>query len=283
MTYIERWSLDEVLARYELEPELNDFFVEGKFDVEIFERAVSNNVRFNMVRFYDIDCIDVPMKILSKYKLSSGNKQRVIALAHELSENLSAISARCVVDSDLDHWTQKQFSCRYLINLSVCSIECFFLDEAMAELILKTTAKANVSNFPKFYNSLQVALIEIFSLRLADHSHNFCMRFIALDRYLSVVNDELIFKSDSYIKGLLNANSKLSELVSFNESFESWKVQTLVCPKKSVRGHDYTTLLAWSINKLRGVKSLAQREAVERLYIILAKEISDDLCSELFV
>ena len=102
MIDIDRRTIAELFARYELEPELADVFVEGTFDREILVQSL-NEVQSGYT-FYEIDVIDIPQDILKKHRLSCGNKQRVIALARELSTLPDNVQYQCLVDKDLDHW-----------------------------------------------------------------------------------------------------------------------------------------------------------------------------------
>jgi hypothetical protein len=104
MTDDTRRQIVDLLARHELEPELDDVYVEGNFDKEILERIFSKRGIENRV-VYEIDTIEVPPSLVASHKLSDGNKQRVIALARELSVIEGDCSYRCLVDRDLDHWS----------------------------------------------------------------------------------------------------------------------------------------------------------------------------------
>lgn len=93
---ISKWTIDELLARYELEPHLSDVFVEGTFDKEVLTQAFSStSERFT---FYEINVVNVPKDTVERYGLSSGNKQRLMALAQELvpvSQDAQFIPAEC--------------------------------------------------------------------------------------------------------------------------------------------------------------------------------------------
>ncbi|MGE0103165.1 MAG: hypothetical protein AB7H86_02210 [Blastocatellales bacterium] len=281
MTELDRWKIDELLTRYELEPELRDFFVEGKFDVDVFSRVAEHCMECSEFRFYDIDCVDVPLEVLERYDLSSGNKQRVMALAKELDNIPGLPKVVCLVDRDLDHWTQSEFESRVLKTLSYCSLECFFYKEEIAKKILIVTGKAKITDFSAFLQSLEQVLRMLFAMRLADQSLGCKLRWLDVGKYIQVDGNKIKLDSAKYVTAVLNSSAKHRMRTEFESTYKDWLSKISVDIRLCMRGHDYTELLAWSISRFRGVKSYTQREAVERLYVLLTTDIAKDLCGEL--
>ncbi len=198
-----RWRLEEVKVRYELEPQLRDFYFEGSLDIDLFSHAVSRNEVFRGACFYQIDSVDVPIEVLKKHELTSGNKQRLVALARELESIGAPIRARCIVDSDLDRWMGSCGVCSNLHHLSVCSVECFFFRLDIAERILKTAAKSRISEFSRFFASIGKVLNAVYSFRLADRELELKLRWLDLGKYLSKVGSEVLFDARRYLEALL--------------------------------------------------------------------------------
>mgnify|MGYP001373265796 CR=1 FL=1 len=88
-----RRTINELLTRYDLEPELFDIYVEGYFDRDIIDACLYGKTDIN-IAIYVIDSIDVGIDVLDKYGLTSGNKQRLIALSKELTCSKNAGSRR---------------------------------------------------------------------------------------------------------------------------------------------------------------------------------------------
>ena len=156
MTDSIQWTVPELIARYELEPQLADVFVEGTFDTEVLTN--SPNLIQAGYTFYAIDVVDVPREILEKYSLSSGNKQRVIALARELAFLPESTKFLCLVDKDLDHWFGMLESTRRLRWTMFCSIELHFLTVEAIRAVLVSTGRIKVGSFEAFVESFMGVL-----------------------------------------------------------------------------------------------------------------------------
>jgi|SRR5882672_1324324 len=102
----ERWTLEELLSRYELEPSIRDIYVEGPFDQFFLQWFLQQSGLANIVA-YPIDSVHLPGAVLDRLGLEHGNRGRVIALAHELeatSPRDLRTQVACVVDADFDHF-----------------------------------------------------------------------------------------------------------------------------------------------------------------------------------
>lgn len=272
MTQDNKWSIQELVARYELEPELMDFFVEGSFDREVLTHLSSNLGSGHA--FYEIESVDVPAPLLERHGLTLGNKQRVIALSKELSRLPENSKVICLVDRDLDHWFGALTSTRRLKWTTFCSIECHFLTSETIKDIAVTTGRAKIKRFDQFTNSLLSTLRLLYALRLSDRELGLNLRWVALRKYLKRVEDTVTFDGTKYTTSLLLSNSKSPWKDKFESATSRW-VNKLTCDiRLSSRGHDYTALLAWAISEFGGEKEMANEVAVERLFVLLARSVA---------
>lgn len=267
-----RWSINELLVRYELEPELKDIFVEGSFDREILTHHVSG--KNSHQTFYEIDVVDVPLTILESYGLTSGNKQRAIALSMELTKVPSSAHVFCLVDRDLDHWFTEVSNSARLRWSSFCSIEGHFLNSEIVRDVTITTSRAKISNFEVFFESLLETLRQIFSLRLADRDLGLNMSWVSIKKYLSTESSKITFDLEKYVLAVLNKNSKMGKINEFSTSAKSWKHKLSCDVRLAFHGHDYTELLAWGISKFNGQKEFSTQEAVQRLFVLISRSTS---------
>ena len=266
-----RWTIPELVARYELEPELIDVFVEGSLDREILTHAIPR-ASLGPV-FYEVDSVHVPAEVLQKYGMSSGNKQRVIALAKELSVLPEGAKVTCLVDRDLDHWFSDLVGDKRLKWSIYCSIECHFLTPESVRDVAQTTARVKIKRLDNFLSSLLTVLRVLFSLRLVDREMNLALRWTALRKYLSRDGDAIVFDSVKYVAALLNANAKRTITQDFLGRQQAW-LNKLNCDiRLSARGHDYTELLAWAISEFGGQKEFASEVAIERLFVLLSRSV----------
>ena len=273
-----RWSINELLARYELEPELVDIFVEGTFDKEVLSHSTSTHR--DGPTFYEINTVDVPSVLLERHALTLGNKQRLIALSKELCRLPEDSKVVCLVDRDLDHWFGEIAGTRRLKWTMFCSLESHFLTSETIKDIAITTCRVKVTRLDQFTDSLLSTLRLLYALRLADRELELNLKWVALRKYLKRVEDAVMFDTKKYTIALLTSNSMGSWKDRFESATSEW-VKKLTCDiRLASRGHDYTALLAWAISAFGGEKEMANEVAVERLFVLLAKAVptlSDEL------
>ena len=268
-TELPRMTINELSIRYELEPEIRDIFVEGIFDKEVLSANLNNDLNSGFM-VYEIDSVELPSELLIKYDLTDGNKQRVIALAKELSILSNKYSYRCLVDKDLDHWFIAIESNAHLIWTEFTSIElCFFSDDILRD-ILVTTCKAKISSWDSFINSLIATLRNLYILRLADREFGLSLEWLPIYKFLSRNNTYIDFNFEEYIDRLLKKNRKYDLKDDFNSSIEKWQGLVIGDHHYYIRGHDFVEILAWTVGKFNGIKALASSLAIERLFILLA-------------
>lgn len=267
-----RRTIDELVTRYELEPDLKDIYVEGDFDKEILCHYFKcNNTTDRTV--YVIDSVNIPYEILMKNGLTEGNKQRVIALARELSSIPENGSLKFLVDKDLDHWLGEIEKTGRLIWTDFCSMELYFFNEDILKDIILTTAKAKIKDWDIYLNSMINALKQIYTLRLVDKDLGLSFEWIPLDKYLTIENSKITFDLSRYVKNLLNKNHKHAISKQFSDSFTIWESKLLGDFRNYIHGHDSVTLIAWSIKTSKGISAFSTPEALERLHILLANRV----------
>ncbi len=266
-----RRSLTELLARYELEPQLYDFFVEGSFDRDVLSQ-VPLSKKHNYA-FYEIDTVDISENILNKYGLTNGNKQRVIALSIELASLPTESKVFCLVDRDLDHWFGELLLCERLKWSVFCSIEIHFLTKKCISDILLVAGSAKINNFENFIESFYITLKQLYALRLADRELSLKLNWPPFRKHLRTELDNIIFNIDSYTISLLTSNSQGKKRITFEQSRDKWFTKLNCDTRLCARGHDYAELLAWVMNNYNGKKELASLVAIERLFVLLADSV----------
>lgn len=269
MTDIARWSIDELQARYELEPELDDIFVEGVFDRELLVQA--SELAKPRRAIYEIDCVDISADVLARYGLTSGNKQRVMALAYELGSTPQNARVKCLADRDLDHWFGSLPHHPRLQWTLYCSIEAHFLVKEHIEDILVTAGRAKIASLSTLVPSLHTVLRHIYAFRLADKELSFGLKWPSLRKYLSGNSNSISLQVEGYITALLLSNKKAKQRTQFEKSYYAWVKKLNTDIRLSARGHDFTELLAWAMSEFKGQKEFTSVAAIERLFVLLAR------------
>lgn len=276
MSDVPRRNIDELLARYELEPSLKDIYVEGLFDKEILLNCLKESKEQDF-SVYEIDTVNIPQEIISKYALTSGNKQRVIALAKELALIEEDASYRCIADRDLDHWISDLEAVPRLTWTEHTSIELYFFTPEILNEILIVSARAKINDMALYTTSLIDTLKALYSLRLADKNLNLNLEWVDINKSLSIMEGKITFDEQGYIRRLLSKNSMMANYELFTTEASEWKEKLTGDPRGYIRGHDLTDTLAWSIEKFKGIKDLATRTVVERQILLLAAKIKEIL------
>lgn len=267
----DRRSIEEIKMRYKLEPELDDLYVEGAFDKELLTYFLSSKGSTKTI--YEIDTIDLPMEKLVRHGLSDGQKQRVICLALELKDLEGVLQYRCLVDKDLDHWLNNIMHIPRLKWTEFCTLELHLLTKPILETILKISCKAKIDDFDLYIKTLFNTLKKLYAMRLADRELEWKMTWIDYEKYLSFDGNQINFDDKKYMLALLLSNHKSKQLKNFEQLFSNWESKLKGDIRNSVRGHDLTDLLSISVKKFKGLKSISTPEAIERLYILLAKDV----------
>lgn len=280
MSGIERRTINELVARYELEPELRDLYVEGVFDKDVISACLASSNEIG-IAVYEIDGVDVPAELVFSHGLTDGNKQRVIVLARELQSTLSCdCSVVCLVDRDLDHWLKELEDIKYLKWTRFCSIESCFDSETTIKSILVDFHGSKIKNFQEYFGSLVDTLTVLYALRLADAHCSWGMTWIPFEKCLSRENDSIRFDLNDYVQRLLIKNSKSKKSDEFLASYKHWRELLIGDFRLFSRGHDLVDLLAWSVKPFGGIKSLVSKLSVERAMVLLAGK-SQEVIAEL--
>ncbi|WP_159918437.1 DUF4435 domain-containing protein [Pseudomonas sp. Irchel 3A18] len=273
---IPRRKIEELLVRHQFEPTLKDIYVEGIFDKEVLTNCLAANNNTGYV-VYEIDGIDINSNTLQKHGLSGGNKQRVIALAKELSAIKGDNAYRCIVDKDLDFWLNTVENIPRLNWTEHTSLELYFYTKKILNEILVISGRAKINDLDEFMKSLNSILKKLFSFRLADKKLQWNMEWIEPHKDISISGNTLNFNHTSYANRLLSKNKKLSQQKKFETESINWEKTLTGDPRSYIRGHDLVDLLAWSIKEFKGIKEIANSTTIERMLVLISTAVVEFL------
>lgn len=282
MSFIERRTVEELRARYELEPEIYDIYVEGTFDRDLFKHCLLPHAGATLV-IYSIDAVDLPAALLYGAGLTEGAKQRVIYLARCLASSSDCVAkVRCFVDRDLDHWFGELEANKFLFWTRYCSIEAYFLTQPTLSSLLGNVLGCKIGDFGAYFAALQEVVRELYLMRLSDRELGWSMEWVALSRCLSKSGERIEIDSEDYIRKLLQKNSKMGELEAFKDTLSKWRPIAIGDHRLTVRGHDLVDIIAWTVQKFGGYRQMADPIAIERSLIAMSPSVND-LCSDILV
>lgn len=275
MSGIPRVKIEELRARYELEPSLKDFYVEGAFDRDVLEQC-ARKLKIGSVSLYEIDAVDVPPALVAACNLTDGNKQRVITLARALADIDSACGYRCIVDRDIDHWIGELENTRGLVFTEFCDIESYYLIQKFINHLLVNIGKCKIQDWDLFYISFLSTLKNLYSLKLAGVNLEWNLSWMTFERSLLMTDGIIEFDVDDYSKKVLAQNKRSAESDEYGEAFGVSTRMLEGDPRSFVRGHDLVALIVWVMQKFGGVKGLSSPEAIER-FMVHAVEDAENL------
>ncbi|MHC2478742.1 hypothetical protein [Rhizobium leguminosarum] len=262
-----RWTVADLVTRYELEPTLKDMFVEGQFDKDILSCAY-DNVSVERRAMYTADVVDIEDDVFVKHGLTRGNKQKLIVLCRELADVNQSENVRFIVDRDTDHWFGELEAGKGLLWTEYCDIETYFFEEDFVRELVVNAGKAKIEDWEKFYDSFRDTLKSLFSIRASGRESGYPLDYLDVDKFLSIKGGEIRFDSVIYIERTLHKSKFFKENKAIQLSAAQWHQKFNGDPRLFCRGHDFVVLIAWSILKFKGTKALSD-QVIERILVLL--------------
>lgn len=271
---IPRRKISELQTRYDLEPDLDDVYLEGSYDKEIFDSIFRSDAHL-FRPCYSIDDIEVNVSVLDKYNLTSGNRQRVIALANELKLPKTT-AVRFLVDRDFEQWLPSLPVRNGLVTTKYADAEVVFLTKTFVQEIVVNAAKAKIKIWDEYFDAMKDCLRQLYCIRLELAARQVDFPLIDFRRCLKIANGLPVLDIKSLVtRSLSNSQSGIQRDELF-ERIEARITNLSGEPHQMVaRGHDFVGLTAWCIRASRGLKSLQSEEAIERILVLFAKDNAD--------
>ncbi|MCI0463285.1 MAG: DUF4435 domain-containing protein [Gemmataceae bacterium] len=219
----ERHTIDELRAKYDLEPSLRDVYVEGGLDAAVVEWVLRENGCRNAA-VYEIETVDVPVEVLARHGLDDGEKGRVIGLCLELQGHLQSDNqVTGIVDRDYDHLVGKTYACPLLLFTDYTCMEMYFFDETVITKFLHFVLRRPDQSTSALLMRLQAVLQEIFVIRSANQALGLGLKWLEVKGQCKVTTSQMQFNRTEFISKYLNKNAKLSEVPRFTETVDSFR------------------------------------------------------------
>ncbi len=243
-------TLEDLFARYELEPQLRDIYVEGSSDKALIEWFLKE-MGIDAAVVYEICTVQVDKEKVAEYGEENNNRGRVITLAHEMESVVGkeALQITCIADSDFDLILDKKYSCKLIIFTDYSCLEMYLFNENCMDKYFKLCIQGFSININETMDCLSKVLQEVFLIRLANKLLGLNMTRITFDRCCKVSNSGIVFDVDDYITRYLNSNKWPVGKREFVDFIEAWKPRLKNEYRCQMNGHDFIELLAWFISK----------------------------------
>ena len=253
-----RRKLDELVARYELEPSLHDVYVEGLTDKSIIQWFLDeSNLDTKNCTVYEIDTVDIPTDQLFALGLNDSNRSRVIFLAFQLQrlfETTSLPHVVCIADRDFDDLIgSSSIESELLLFTDYTSIEMYLFDYNIIEKFLRLALRKDDLEAVNIINNISPILVEMFLLRAANQSLSYGMEWLAPGTLKDCFNKKrrkgapLEFDSNDFVEKYLNKNNRTSEKSAFLEKVNELRNKNISEIRNKIRGHDFIQIFCWYI------------------------------------
>lgn len=262
---IPRRTLEEVIARYQLEPELTDVFVEGWFDARVLTWFV-NEVGASSVAVYEIDSVECGAGALAQIGLTDNSRNRVIRLALGLATEFGQgfSSAVCIADSDHEVLATTKIQCGPLWYTDLSSLEMYFFSTCLLEKAL-ITAVGVQCDVSAVLAEMTAVLQRLFVLRCANIKLGWGMAWYAPWKCLNYEDGKLVFDEVSFTERYLNKNSRGAQRNEFEQVMKS--VEQGFADGIVIRGHDAFDLLGWWLKQVGAKQQFCEHDVLLSLAV----------------
>lgn len=263
-----RW-IEELALRYKLHPKLRDVYVEGFFDKEIIQSWLSHQ-GIHSPGIYSIDSVDLPIELLSKYSVTEGCKQRVIALANELASAGHTTSALCIIDSDFDKFLGISHSSKNLLATDFSCLESYFWVDDILQSAFRSAIGAQKRKAGQVAELEQI-LRGLFALRMVDQKLGLSLSWIDIKSYVKVAEGNVTIDLALYAERVLVSSGKANVRVAFLAEVANLLATFPADTRHCLRGHDLVKLLSLVVRKLGGAKGFHDESAFETIMLTMCK------------
>ena len=247
---IERRTIDELAARYFLEPGLSDLYVEGVRDRRIYLQYLQD-IGHGDVAVFPIDTVEVSRDIVESHGLGEGNRNRVLAFAMELDLRFRPELPRvkCIIDGDFDFILNSFTDSNHLLYTDYTSVDLYtcekslFIDGPLMDLRLEEV------DVDKLFCWLIPILKELFVIRAANQSLGLGMSILWLTRCCSIAEAGVDFDRNDFLGRCLQSNGKTNEQERFESKCTELSAIKLDDDRKLIHSDDYFELVGWYLHR----------------------------------
>lgn len=250
-------TFDEVLARYEYEPELKDLFVEGASDKFLIEDFLSANDVYD-ISVFEIESVDFEdvykgMDLVEAKKLRDNNKKRVSYLSKELDRLYGdkGLKVLCIIDVDEDYTFGKDLRNSVTAYTDYNSMDMYlFTEKTIGDFLKKTLRIRRQYNVADIMLCLSNVCRQLYFINYLRLKYNPKAPRIDNDRDFSGTKAfELSLDFDSYWKKSLQKCSLMAKKDELKAEYDSLFADTKLDVRLEMKGHDFVKCFYLAISK----------------------------------
>lgn len=267
-----RRKIDELVALYELEPDVRDVYVEGPTDRQLLRRALSAVADAGSVQVYEIETVDVPDELLIG-RLAAGNKGRVVALGCELETRCSRELINrvvCVADQDLDELLGSSVPCGLVVYTSGLSLDALILSKEVVGKLFGVVLLSDVDP-----DDLLSQLLGPLNRRVAQRAAAFELRFNTeapdLTRVVEFKGGRLTVALEQFQTRLLDKERARDRTSEFERAVAKYEASTCGRPDHFTHVEDVVDLL-YVCGRSVNPRAMPGRDAFRRFLVGLIED-----------
>jgi hypothetical protein len=265
---IPRRRVEELASLYEFEPEIVDFFVEGRSDRVLLEHLLED--ADENVRVWEADDVEIPAEMVAGTGENVGAKGRIVALSIELEKRLSKgseYSVLCIVDADFDHLLKSDIrSSRFLARTDFTCLESYYWNLKVVRKYLKLALHDTVPlGAGEFMSKIDSVMREILLLRLAATALGLNFSWVDPASCCGDVKKGGGFDRVKYLEKVLHKNSANSRKADIEQKMGDFRVLLGEDARSFIHGHDLCRLISWLIKPYVRDRNLISEEVVSRV------------------
>ncbi len=255
-TFVAKRTIQDVIARYTVEPELKDLYVEGTTDEKLLEWFLAEKGKEDIF-VYQIDLVDIPSElVVEKHGLDGTSKRaRLMVLSRELSQKLPRnTNVICIVDLDFDTYLTKKTQNSFIEYTDYAAMEIYMFKERIIGKFLNLVLNGFPIPVARLIKLMLPILTDLFVIRLANETLGWKMTFMDYKKKkyitISLVKPGMLdFDENAFVKNYLIKNGKSKSINDYQNTIKKIKDKLLPDFRYNVRGHDFTELFFYIAHK----------------------------------
>jgi hypothetical protein len=264
---IPRRQIEELVSLYEFEPEIVDFFVEGRSDRVLIEHLLDDAGEH--VRVWEADDIDIPAEMVADVGEFVGAKGRVIALAKELERRLAddgTYSVLCIVDADFDHVIQPDVKAsKFLAATDFSCLEAYYWEPKTVRKYLGLSLHGSIPLKPdEFMSEVEKVVSEVFLLRLAAASLKLNFSWIDPASCCGDPRKKGGLRPSEYLEKVLNKNKAYGHKGDLEREMADYRGLKAGDVRHLIHGHDLCKVISWLIRPYIRDRNITSEEVISR-------------------
>jgi hypothetical protein len=245
-----RRTLEEIVARYELHPDICDIYVEGESDKDILRWFFDSNDRSNVI-VYPITEIEISADHIDQRKLGNNNRGRVILLAAHLEQELERVpTVTCLIDADMDYALGVPPPTGLLLRTDFSSMDMYGYDATAVLKVARLLGCDLNKTGREILNELSVFLQRLFLHRLVNHRLELRLQWIDAHRCCTLNASVFEFDEGEFRRRYLNrAGIGSEDKKTFEHELRKCENMKDLDTRFIIRGNDFIETLAWYFSR----------------------------------